>query len=523
MVILTSDCEKPPTTFMADTTASLSSAEVARLNRGSQLRSVLLDSLDEAFAHNGEWPQYMVGGSEEWNYKRPALGVGDDIVRGIVASATVVAEEPLVDHPDGAWIGYADGHLEFITDKKALIDCEEQLLVANQAVTAFQAEQRKSSILPTETRAIGELRVRVIDPAGRPVAGAAVGIFGTFGNSFPKQAGFVFLPSDQDALRLATNDVGLATIPAGIAFASKFEDQPVVPIWVMDDRRGLITKFDVSRSEFATGVERTIQLQPMCRVKGRVTDVGLRQPVTRTIALVSRPDRLQWYTVECISDGDYFQCPLPPGNWLLHVHGTSSTSVDRYIRIAPGRQILEVQLDLPPDESALRFGHLAPELARIKSWKNGGPVTLAELRGKVVVLDFWGYWCGPCAGSMPDLMRLYDEFHDKGLVIIAVHSDTAATIAEVDKKCEPARKAIWNGRDLPFMIALDGGGKVRIPHTARWADGATDAVFGVTSYPTTLLVDRAGMLVCRCNASDPGLRETILRLLKAPCVAQTSK
>jgi len=50
---------------------------------------------------------------------------------------------------------------------------------------------------------------------------------------------------------------------------------------------------------------------------------------------------------------------------------------------------------------------------------NGGPLTLASLRGKVVLLDFWGEWCGPCVGSMPYLMKLYDKYRDKGLEIIA--------------------------------------------------------------------------------------------------------
>ena len=93
---------------------------------------------------------------------------------------------------------------------------------------------------------------------------------------------------------------------------------------------------------------------------------------------------------------------------------------------------------------------------------------------------------------MPELMKLHDRFKDRGLVIIAVHDDSVESIDELEKKLIPLRKERWGGRDIPFRIALDGGGETRIRGTAGSASGVTTATYGIPSFPTTLLIDRAG-------------------------------
>jgi len=63
----------------------------------------------------------------------------------------------------------------------------------------------------------------------------------------------------------------------------------------------------------------------------------------------------------------------------------------------------------------------APDFPRDVTWLNSGPLTLTELRGKVIVLDFWTYCCINCMHIIPDLKKLEAKYGDK-LVVIGVHS-----------------------------------------------------------------------------------------------------
>ena len=165
-----------------------------------------------------------------------------------------------------------------------------------------------------------------------------------------------------------------------------------------------------------------------------------------------------------------------------------------------------MQLDLPPKFIIALTGRPAPELRRVKGWDNGGPTTLADLRGKVVLLDFWGHWCGPCLAAMPELMALHDEFAGRGLEIIAVHDDSVASVAEMNAKLAgvPDDPDLgWGGRRLPFRVALDGGGETRIAGTANLTSGATTAAYGVQRWPTTVLIGRDGDVIGEVDVGDP--------------------
>ena len=149
------------------------------------------------------------------------------------------------------------------------------------------------------------------------------------------------------------------------------------------------------------------------------------------------------------------------------------------------------------------IGKPAPELQKIKGWKNGGPVKLADLRNKVVLLDFWNWRCGGCLYDMPQLMELHDTYKDKGLVIVSVHADMADSIEDMDRRLARAREKFWGGRDLPFLVALDGGGETPIPGLGITIPGATTAAYRVSGFPTTVLIDRQGMLVGELTLRKP--------------------
>ena len=119
------------------------------------------------------------------------------------------------------------------------------------------------------------------------------------------------------------------------------------------------------------------------------------------------------------------------------------------------------------------FGQ-APEFEGVSLWLNSRPVTLAELRGKVVLIDFWTYSCINCLRTLPYLDRWYEAYRDDGLVIVGVHSPEFA----FEREAGNVREAITDlGVDWP--VALDN-------------DFETWNAWGNRYWPAKYFVDRQG-------------------------------
>jgi thiol-disulfide isomerase/thioredoxin len=316
--------------------------------------------------------------------------------------------------------------------------------------------------------------VRVVDASGSPVAGARVGSGAHAGSQEPQPGWQFYMPhAESDA-------AGMAELIGARAL-----ERRKMLLYILQDRLGLAGFKEVSQDDL--GMMITATVEPVCHVRGRLTSSGmakLNRPIGWTNVYVHRgDDRPLSYSSEF---GEYFFA-LPPGIYKLSAYGTDLDEVGTHLVVKKGLRALEVPpLDLPPTKVATLLGRPAPELQGIVDWKNGEPVRLADLRGKVVVLDFWGHWCGPCLRALPALTALHDEFADRGLVVIAVHDKSVKSIAELDERLAKVRQRQWFGRDLPFLVALDG-------------DGATTAAFGITTFPTSLLIDRDGNVVRRLD------------------------
>jgi cytochrome c biogenesis protein CcdA len=101
-------------------------------------------------------------------------------------------------------------------------------------------------------------------------------------------------------------------------------------------------------------------------------------------------------------------------------------------------------------EKGLEHPYPAPEIAGIQQWFNSDPLTMAQLRGKVVLVDFWTYSCINCVRGLPYLVQWDKAYRDKGLVVIGVH----APEFEFEKNPDNVRKAIEkNG--ITYPVALD--------------------------------------------------------------------
>ena len=118
-------------------------------------------------------------------------------------------------------------------------------------------------------------------------------------------------------------------------------------------------------------------------------------------------------------------------------------------------------------------------------------VVLDDLKGRWVLLEFWGYWCGPCVGrSLPYLIRFYEKHaadRDR-FEIIAFHDASVKTFDELDRKLKPIVDRIWGGQTLPFPVLLD-------------STGHTIANFGINSFPTAVLINPEGRAVAGGSAT----------------------
>ncbi len=103
----------------------------------------------------------------------------------------------------------------------------------------------------------------------------------------------------------------------------------------------------------------------------------------------------------------------------------------------------------------------------------GDPLTLSDLRGKVVVLNLWASWCPPCRAEMPALNALYQKFRDQGLVVLGVN-----TTFQDDEAGARAAIRDWG---LTFPIVFDRA-------------GATSRQYRLQAMPTTFFIGRDGII-----------------------------
>lgn len=167
-----------------------------------------------------------------------------------------------------------------------------------------------------------------------------------------------------------------------------------------------------------------------------------------------------------------------------------------------GRDTLVLHRFDPPTD-AQRFandvpGAPVPELSA--TTLDGAPARLSDYRGKVVVLDFWGFWCKPCVAKMPLLARLANAYRDRNVVVLTIHDASIRSGADYRTRYA-ATVAKKIGGPSALIDLLDTPSKAG----ARSASGQTISTYHVTGFPTTLVIDPRGRLV--------GYAQTVMKTL----------
>jgi len=139
------------------------------------------------------------------------------------------------------------------------------------------------------------------------------------------------------------------------------------------------------------------------------------------------------------------------------------------------------------------IGSQAPDFALTDL--SGKTVHLSDFKGKVVIVDFWATWCGPCRVEIPDFVKLQSKYKDKGLEIVGL---------SLDADGEKAVKPFVDKHDINYTMLLAN-------------DETAKSYGGILGIPTTFVIDRQGRIVQKFVGVMPAktFEDTIQPLLES--------
>ncbi|MGY8663553.1 thioredoxin family protein [Bradyrhizobium sp. UFLA05-109] len=141
----------------------------------------------------------------------------------------------------------------------------------------------------------------------------------------------------------------------------------------------------------------------------------------------------------------------------------------------------------------------APDFTGISNWFNSKPLSLADLRGKVVLVDFWTYGCVNCVNTLPHVTELYAKYRDKGLVVVGVHTPEFP----FERSASNVQAALKR-HGISYPVAQDN-------------DSRTWNAYRNQYWPAQYIIDQSGKIVFQHEGegSYDTIDRTVARLLNA--------
>jgi thiol-disulfide isomerase/thioredoxin len=173
-------------------------------------------------------------------------------------------------------------------------------------------------------------------------------------------------------------------------------------------------------------------------------------------------------------------------------------------------------------QSGPAVGQPAPSIS-LESWLNAGKdesPSLESLKGKTILLEFWGTWCHPCVLAMPLVQKLHDRYKDRGLRVLAISYEADDVLQPFLAKnaytltvgSDPTKKVVnaYAIRNWPTSILIDKEGKIARIGDPYSIEPAIEKALGLEASPASLLTEAIGALATK---DKKRVRETLERLI----------
>jgi thiol-disulfide isomerase/thioredoxin len=333
--------------------------------------------------------------------------------------------------------------------------------------------------------------IRVVDENRKPVEGALAGVFGYY---------------SEGKWQVDSDISGRTDVSGDVHYPFGSDELSQRAVFAMHEGRKLAGLADPIGERGSEPVVISVTVHPARHVRGQLTSSKLseiKESLGSGVVGLYRAKDDKRPVLDYDASELHYDFLLAPGNYVLQAYCRLKTylvSVPISVDVASQDDVEVKAIDLPPTKLTMLHGQPAPQLKSVLGWKNSPGIQLAELKGRYVLLEFWGNWCGTCLYLMPKLFAISDRIPADKLAIIGIHEgmqgESDIDIADkLDVAVADARNKWWIVRDLPFPVALVKTEHIPFPGAEDYALSQCAADYGIWLYPTTVLIDPEGKVV----------------------------